>query len=89
MSLYRKFLRFWLTVASLIGFLLGWIFISHTIEPETSLITSSGDTLTITMPGIPSVESLADPTTDTRNLQTFTLTQNQSGFTPQMRTGGS
>jgi len=89
MSLYRKLLRYWLTAASLVGFLIGWIFISHSTEPENTITTADGQTLTIEMPSIPSVDNLAAPATDTNGIQTFTFNQNQPGFAPQMRTGGS
>lgn len=89
MSLYRKFLRYWLTVASLFGFLLGWIFISHSTEAGDTTTTTDGQTLTIEMPTIPSVESVTVPDAGTNSVQTFTFNQNQSGFAPQMRTGGS
>ena len=89
MNLYRKFLRYWLTATSLLGFLLGWIFVSRTAESETAITTNDGQTLTIEMPPIPSVENLAAPVVDANGIQTFTFSQNQSGFTPQMRTGGS
>jgi len=89
MSIYRKFLRSWLTVSSLLGFLLGWILITHTDEPETTITTTEGQTLTIEMPPIPSVENLAASSVDTNGVQTFTFSQSQSSFTPRMRTGGS
>jgi len=89
MSLYRKFLRYWLTAASLFGFLLGWVFISHSTESEETITTIDGQTLTIEMPSIPSVDDLTAPTSDTNDVQTFTFNQSQSSFAPQMRTGGS
>ena len=89
MNLYRKYLRYWITSASLLGFLLGWIFISRTAEQETAITTTDGQTLTIEMPPIPSVEGIAAPTSDTNGIQIFTFNQNPSGFAPQMRTGGS
>jgi len=89
MSLYRKFLRYWLTAASLFGFLLGWIFISHSTEVEDTITTTDGQTLTIEMPTISSVEDMTVPSSDANGIQTFTFNQNQSGFAPQMRTGGS
>jgi len=89
MYLYRKFLRAWLTVASLIGFLLGWVFIAQTIEPENSATATTGETLTVDMPTIPSVDNLETLTSDTGNLQTFNFNQNSASFAPRMRTGGS
>ena len=32
MNISRKFLRIWLTISSMIGFVAGWIFLSHTVE---------------------------------------------------------
>ena len=89
MLIYRKLLRFWLTIASLIGFILGWSFISRTTEPETTIINTTGQTLTFSMPSIPSVDDLETTTREAKDIQTFTITQNQSGSMPQMRTGGS
>lgn len=89
MSIYRKFLRFWLTAASLLGFLFGWMFISQTTESETTTISNQGQVPSVSMPAIPSVDDLAASDTDTSGIQTFTFNQNQSGSMPQMRTGGS
>jgi len=89
MSTYRKFLRSWLTVSSLLGFLLGWVLVSHTAEPEATITTSEGQTLTVEMPPIPSVENLAATSVGTNGIQTFTFNQSQSSLTPRMRTGGS
>ena len=89
MFIYRNLLRLWLTIASLIGLILGWSLISQTSEPKTNITNTSGQTLTFSMPSIPSVDDLEITTGESKDIQTFTITQNQSGSMPQLRTGGS
>jgi len=35
MNIYRKIIRIWLAIASFIGFIAGWVFLSHTVETKT------------------------------------------------------
>ena len=94
MNTYRKFLRIWLTVSSFIGFIAGWLFLSHT-STTTSSVTQIGNT-TAQLPQIQAIPTLMGATTNTstlNNVQTFTVntvtSQLQNLFAPQMRTGSS
>lgn len=88
MNITRKFLRIWLTVSSLIGFVLGWIFLSHTVEAKTT-VTQIGNT-TVQMPAIQTVPTLTSGSGQS-GLQTFSINPNppQQSFSPGFRTGGS
>ena len=92
MKLYRKFLRLWVTAASLFGFLTGWIFLSHI--PDIGTVTAAnGSNTSIALTNLPSVPSLSNSVPAVGSVQTFTFTpntaQNQSGFSTFLRTGGS
>ena len=86
MSISRKLLRLWLTISSLIGFIAGWIFLSHTVEAKT--VTQIGNT-TIEMPDIQAVPTLG--ASGPGSIQTFSINPNppQQSFAPSFRTGGS
>lgn len=88
MNANRKILKIWLTISSLVGFVGGWVFLSHTVDPNS--VTSIGNTK-ITMPDfqeIPSVNGL-NQNTGIGDVQTFSINPSQPSFTPQLRTGGS
>jgi hypothetical protein len=92
MNAVRKLLRIWLTVASFIGFIAGWIFLSHTTT--TTSVTYVGNTA-VQMPAlqaIPTVEGI-NGNSALNNVQTFTVNTNtsafQSFFSSPLRTGGS
>jgi len=92
MNTYRKFLRIWLTVSSFIGFIVGWVFLSH-ISSTPNGVTQVGNTQ---LPAIQAIPTLIGATTNTsalNNVQTFTVntvtSQIQNLFSPRMRTGGS
>jgi hypothetical protein len=94
MNTYRKFLRIWLTVSSFIGFITGWVFLSHTSSTSTG-VTQVGNTA-MQLPAIQAIPTLIGATTNTsalNNVQTFTVnivtSQIQNLFSPRMRTGGS
>ena len=89
MNLYRKLLRVWVAVSSVIGFVMGWVFIARATETET--VTYVGDT-TVNMPELapmPTVEGLTGESLTINDVQTFTVTSSQQSFSPPMRTGGS
>ena len=88
MNISRKLLRIWLTITSAVGFLIGWIFISHTVEAKT--IIQVGNT-TIEMPAIQAIPTLNIQGSSGNNVQTFSVnpSQSQQSFVPGFRTGGS
>ena len=86
MNISRNLLRIWLTISRVIGFVAGWIFLSHTVETEK--VTQIGNT-TIDMPAIQAI-----PTVNSggiNNGQTFSINPSppQQAFSPGFRTGGS
>jgi hypothetical protein len=88
MNISRKILRIWLTITSAIGFLVGWIFISHTVEAKTT--TQVGNT-TVEMPAIQAIPTLNVQGAGGNDVQTFSVnpSQPQQSFVPGFRTGGS
>ncbi|MFN8434525.1 MAG: hypothetical protein U0V18_10910 [Anaerolineales bacterium] len=91
MNLYRNLLKIWISIVSLAGFVMGWVFISQASELEN--VTYVGNTA-ITMPElqpIPTVDGLAGETLMTSNVQSFTVNTvvQQQTFTQPMMTGGS
>lgn len=88
MNTYKKILRIWITISSFIGFLVGWVFISHTVDTKTVMYV--GNTA-VQMPAIPTLPALDGTTSNSGvgNVQSFTVTTSQQNFSPVFRTGGS
>ena len=88
MNISRKLLRIWLTISSVIGFVAGWIFLSHTVDTKT--VNQVGNT-TVDMPAIQPIPTLNAQSSSGNNLRTFTVNPNppQQSFSPSFRTGGS
>ena len=88
MTVSRRLLRIWLTISSMIGFVAGWIFLSHTVRTET--VTQVGNT-SVNMPEIQPIPTLSTRRSGVNNGQTFTVNPNppQQSFSPSFRTGGS
>lgn len=88
MNVSRKLLRIWLTISSVIGFVAGWIFLSHTVETEK--VTQVGNTR-VEMPDIQTIPTLSTQGSGLNNGQTFSINPNppQQSFSPGFRTGGS
>ena len=85
MNISRKLLRLWLTISSVIGFIVGWIFLSHDVDSER--VTHVGSTA-VEMPTIQPIPTLnADSITG----QPFSINPNppQQLFSSSFRTGGS
>lgn len=95
MKTLKKFLKYWITLASMLGFLVGWRFVSQSSEADFASQavdnTVTNQPQTIVLEPIPSLDSLvggsAQPQAQTQ-VQSFTVVQGQS-FQPQLRTGGS
>jgi hypothetical protein len=88
MHISRKLLRIWLTLSSFIGLVAGWIFLSHTIDPET--VTRVGST-SVEMPDIQPIPTLDTQGSSLSNGQMFSVNPNppQPSFSPSFRTSGS
>jgi hypothetical protein len=86
MNISRKLLRIWLTISSVIGFVAGWIFLSHTADT-----TQQVDNTIIQMPEIQAIPPLGTQSSSVNNIQTFAVNPNitQQSSLPIFRTGGS
>ena len=89
MKTYKKILRIWITIASFISFLTGWVFISR--ATKIGSVTYVGNTAVV-MPTFQSIPALGDTTsnnTGTGNVQVFTVNTAPQTSRPMFRTGGS
>jgi len=89
MNAYKKVLRIWISITSFIGFLVGWVFLSRTTEPET--VTYVGNTV-VTMPEIQAIPALGDTSANNAasgDVQFFTVNVAPQPSSPAFRTGGS
>ena len=89
MNAYKKILRIWITITSFIGFLVGWVFLSRTTEPATVAYVGN---MVVTMPEIQAIPALGDTsnnTTNSGNVQFFTVDDAPQSSSPMFRTGGS
>jgi hypothetical protein len=92
-------LRIWITVTSVLSFLVGWALLSHAPKPASifssqTTTTSASDPLTVdplpTLAPIPSLDSLISNPDTAVNLQPLpSFTNNTNTFTPRLRTRGS
>ena len=94
MKLYRKALRIWITISSLISFLIGWVFLAHIPESGLSASTSAASTANVlNLPAIPSVNGLANTNSNAGSVQLFSFnpstSQSQTTTIPGLRTRGS
>ena len=95
MNTFKKILRWWITVTSMIGFLVGWVFVANNSETEFANTANTGSTSTNTqvvdslnLPAIPSVGSVNEVNNQPFTFSPSTTTSNQQ-FMPGLRTGGS
>ena len=89
MNIYRKLLRAWIAVASLIGFVFGWIFIAR--ANETTFNANGGTAAqSLGLPPLPTVEAL-NSSTGSSNGQSVNIIpqQRRPQFSMRLRTGGS
>lgn len=95
MKLYRKALRSWITITSLISFLIGWVFLAQIPESALNASTSADTTTNILdLPEIPSVNGLANTNPSGNGVQLFsfdpsTTSPSQTTTVPGLRTRGS
>lgn len=91
MKLFKKFLKYWITLSSVAGFLVGWVFVSQSSETEFANTANSdaAQVETITLPPVTSLDSLVgDDRRQTTQVQPFTIIQS-SPIQPRIGTGGS
>ena len=94
MNPFKKFLKYWITLSSVAGFLLGWIFVAQNAEESLSGADSvnraAGQAEASVLPPVTTLESLVGQSRQqAAGFQPFTVIQSQPQFQPQMRTGGS
>ncbi|MBI5964184.1 MAG: hypothetical protein HY863_11965 [Chloroflexi bacterium] len=91
----KKLLRWWITLSSMIGFLVGWVFVAQATETEFANSTSetvSTNTQVIeglNLPPIPSIGGVNQVNAQQITIAPSTQSGSSSSFTPPLRTGGS
>ena len=92
MKLFRKFLRFWITLATTGGFLAGWVLLAHAPKPVQTG-TQAGDSATPvpTLAPLPPLDLSGGGSSSNFQQPQFTVQQSPSFFSqaPMFRTGGS
>ena len=91
MNIFKKILKYWITLSSIAGFLVGWMFVSKTSESEFLTIQplETNRTETISLPPILSLDSLiSGRRQQIGDVQQFTVIQS-SPLQPRIGTGGS
>jgi hypothetical protein len=92
MRVFRKFLRFWITLASTGGFLLGWALLAHAPKPVQSVNPGGIGAAPIpTLAPLPPLNLSGGTASGSFQQPQFTVQQSPSLFSqaPMFRTGGS
>jgi len=92
MKLFRKFLRFWITLATTGGFLAGWALLAHAPKPvQAGASSSSATTAVPTLTPLPPLDLSGGSIENNSQQPQFTVQQSPSLFSqaPMFRTGGS
>ena len=91
----KNLVRWWITLSSMIGFLVGWVFVAQATENEFASSASeaaSTNTQTVeglNLPPIPSVGRVNEVNVQPITIAPSTQSGSSSTFTPPLRTGGS
>ena len=92
MKLFRKFLRFWITLATTGGFLAGWALLAHAPKPvQSSAGSASMSTAVPTLAPLPPLDLSGGSTGSNFQLPQCSVQPSPSFFSqaPMFRTGGS
>jgi hypothetical protein len=92
MKLFRKFLRFWITLATAGGFLAGWAMLAHAPKPVQSNAPSASLTTAVpTLAPLPPLDLSGGSANGNFQQPQFSVQQSPSFFSqaPMFRTGGS
>jgi len=87
MNIFKIALRVWFTVTSLAGFLGGWILLAHSPKPKPLTLSTSNSAATssLTLPPIPSLDSLIGGS-NPNNAQQFFQSQSFNSVQPSQQT---
>ena len=83
MKFFKSALRFWITIASLLGFLTGWAVLANSPKPQP-YVDPNRATL-----GLDPVPQFSDLIGGNQGLGGPTITRTVRAFTPRLRTAGS
>jgi hypothetical protein len=96
MKVIKKFLKYWITLSSVAGFLIGWLFVSQNSEAKfaNTPVTNTGaaQQVIISLPPVPSIDALVNSGGQLviqKPAQQFTIVQAPAVSQPRLRTGGS
>ena len=84
MKIIKNSMRLWITFASVISFLMGWVLLSHAEKPAPLQMNTPALSAPVSQPSIQAFN------TNTGSLSfPFTRQVQPQFFSPQLRTGGS
>ena len=88
MKLLKVGIRFWITITSVLSFLMGWVMLAHAPKPYQAPLASSNS-----LAPLPTLNSFHDLDSDEGSSENHTFFNLQptvnSQFRPAFRTGGS
>jgi hypothetical protein len=91
MNLLKIGLRFWLTLTSVLSFVMGWVMLAH--APKPNPLVSASTNMLAPLPTLKPLNSLSDLDSDEDGFQSQPFFNAQprinSQFRPAFRTGGS
>ena len=91
MKLLKVGIRFWITITSVLSFLVGWVMLAHAPKPNQANSASAG--ISAPLPTLEPLHPLSDFDSDKGNIQNqpfFSVQPSpRSQFRPSFRTGGS
>lgn len=92
MKLFKSALRWWITLASTLGFVTGWVMLARSSEAALDAANQPDPApgSQVTVPLVPSLESLLEGNVQLSPMQSYTLAPSTTqNFQPTLRTGGS
>ena len=57
MKLFRKLLRYWIGIASVLSFLGGWIILAHSPKPVQAQSASASSVPPVALPSLPAIQA--------------------------------
>ena len=92
MKIFRKLLRYWIAVASVLSFLGGWVILAHSPKPVQGP-TSSAAAQSVALPNLPPIQAYGS-NVNNNGLNFFSnnntqSSQSPSANVPMLRTRGS
>ncbi len=79
MKLFRKLLRYWIGIASVLSFLGGWVILAHSPKPVQSQSTSASSVPPLALPSLPPIQAYGGTSNNGPTFFSTTAPGNSSG----------